>query len=93
MGNTPSVTQLAEQEQIWGFLPDPALERVFANMQVTTLLRVLENTTNDHLKEIAVSNIVWKKRYEHLYIQLVVMAIIFCRRGYTIPMNDQNNRI
>ena len=63
------MTQLAEQEQIWGFLPDTALERVFANMEVTTLLRVLENTTNDHLKEIAVSNIVWKKRYEHLYYQ------------------------
>lgn len=86
MGNTPSV----EQQAVWALLPDVALERVFANMEVTTVLRVLENTTNEHVAHIAASNVVWKKRYEQLYMQDdIKLFLITVRNRLPMDLHDE----
>lgn len=57
MGSALSQKKLAEQEVQWGYLPDVALERVFANMEVTTLLRVLETTEDERILHLSLIHI------------------------------------
>lgn len=76
MGSVLSQEKLAEQEVQWGYLPDVALERVFANMEVTTLLQVLETTVNERIILIATSNTIWKKRYHDLVFQEDVITML-----------------
>lgn len=76
MGSALSQKKLAEQEVQWGYLPDVALERVFANMEVTTLLRVLETTEDERILHIATSNTIWKKRYHDLVFQEDVSTML-----------------
>jgi len=95
MGNELSVQEIREQQVVWALLPDPALERVFANMEMSTFLNVLNYIENEKVFEIACSNIVWKKRYENLYLQENVRKLAHVvyngfYRGFTEDDEEEN---